>query len=163
MKLEFYKKLTNGGFKVVKNLKEFEISKKILERYVNLPAEYLIFLRGFESITNMSDTIWFNSNNDFNAESDNEFKWNEFELLSLEWSEDDDDELINIVDFWKNHIPIILSVKDGFQFLAICLENEKYGEIVHGREPVFEDVTKICNSFNELIYLFEKKEIENII
>lgn len=134
-----------------------------MKHYTNLPSEYLLFLTYFENISNDSDTAWFNLNTDFNGKSENEFKWNKLELLSLEWSEDDNKELINIRKFWKNHITIILSVKDGFQFLAICLEKNKYGEIVYGREPLFEDVKKVCTSFDELIDLFEKKEIQSFL
>ena len=161
--MELYKKLTTAGFNVVHALSKNEISKSLLERYANLPSDYLQFLKNFESISNSTNTTWFNLNSDFNGETGSEFKWNEFELLSLEWSEDDKEELMNIKEFWKFHIPIVLSVNDGYQFFAICLEDEKYGEIVHGQEPVFEDVSKICNSFIELIDLLEKKQISNMV
>ncbi|WP_405397578.1 hypothetical protein [Maribacter sp. Asnod2-G09] len=163
MHSELHQKLKNGGFKIVKSRNQFEISKKLVERYTNIPAEYLLFLKSFETIANSSDTAWFNSVQDFNEQSDNEYKWKEFEILSLEWSEDDDDELVNVAEFWNHHIPILLSVKDGFQFLAISLANENYGEIVHGQEPVFEEVTKICNNFNELINLLANNKLQNLI
>ncbi|WP_324027646.1 hypothetical protein QSV08_06765 [Maribacter sp. BPC-D8] len=158
-----HQKLKNGGFEIVKNRNLLEIPKKLVERYTNIPTEYFLFLKSFETITNSSDTAWFNSVQDFNEQSNNEYKWNEFEILSLEWSEDDDEELENVAEFWNRHIPILLSVKDGFQFLAISLTNENYGEIVHGQEPVFEEITKICNNFNELINLLENNKLQHLI
>ena len=158
-----HQKLKNGGFEIVKNRNQLEIPKKLVERYTNIPTEYFLFLKSFETIANSSDTAWFNSLQDFNEQSDSEYKWNEFEILSLEWSEDDDEELVNVAEFWNHHIPILLSVKDGFQFLAISFTNENYGEIVHGQEPVFEEVTKICNNFNELINLLENNKLQHLI
>ncbi|MDF4202095.1 SMI1/KNR4 family protein [Maribacter sp. SA7] len=156
-------KLIKAGFKIKNNSTELEIPKSLLKRYNNLPIEYLTFLKNFEEITNEDDTAWFNLIKEFNGNSESEFKWNEFELLSLEWSEDDNEELKVITGFWNHHIPIILSVKDEYQFLAISLEKEKYGEIVHGTEPEFENIKKVCNNFNELIDLLEKKELKNIV
>lgn len=156
-------KLIKAGFKIKNNSMELEIPKSLLNRYKNLPIEYLNFLKKFDEITNEEDTVWFNLIKEFNGNSENEFKWNEFELLSLEWSEDDAEEIKVITEFWNHHIPIIMSVKDEYQFLAISLEKEKYGEIVHGKEPEFENVTKVCNDLNELIDLLEKKELKNIV
>ncbi len=160
MELEVHNKLIKIGFKVQKNSMDFKISQTLLKRYVNLPEEYLTFLKSFERVTNTSDTVWFISNDDFNESTKNDFKWNEFELMSLEWSEDDDEELISIRKFWKNHIPILISVKDVYQFWAISLTDDSYGEIVHGQEPVFEETTKVCANFNDLIDLMENKEIK---
>jgi len=156
MKSEFYDKLTKGGFKVIKS--KIELPSSLLKRHKNLPQEYISFLESFESIINDSDTTWFLSVFDFNGKSNNEFKWNEFELLSLEWSEEDEEELNNITSFWNSHIPILMSVNNGFQFLAISLKDENHGEIVHGEEPVFEEVTKVCNNLNELIDLIGRKD-----
>lgn len=163
MELEVHEKLISIGFEVQKSLKDFKISQALLERYANLPEEYLIFLKSFERITNISDTVWFISNSDFNGSTENDFKWNEFELMSLEWSEDDEEEQINIREFWKNHIPILISVKDGYEFWAICLTDDQFGEIVHGQEPVFEETTRVCDNFNDLIDLMENKEIKTLI
>lgn len=156
-------KLIKAGFNVKKYTHEIEISKSLLNRYKNLPTEYLTFLKKFKEIVNETHTTWFNLSKEFNGTTENEFKWNEFELLSIEWSEEDVDELTTIAEFWNKHIPVIMSVKDQYQFLAICLEKEKYGEIVHGTEPAFENVTKICNDFNELVDLLERKGLQNIV
>ena len=160
--IKLNKKLIKGGFKVIENQTEIEISKSLINRYEDLPNEYLEFLRKFKEITNKEDTAWFNLNNEYIGITENEFKWNEYELMSLEWSEDDD-EIKKVQEFWNNHVPIIMSVKDEYQFLGICLEKEKYGEIIHGREPEFEKVKKICNNFYELIDLLEKKKLKNIV
>ncbi|MBE7646789.1 SMI1/KNR4 family protein [Tenacibaculum finnmarkense genomovar ulcerans] len=153
-------KLIRGGFKTVEYQIETDISRNLLTRYENLPIEYLTFLKSFKEITNKTDTTWFNLKREFDELTENEFKWNEFELMSLEWCDDDNDELKKIEEFWNQHVPIIMSTEDGFQFLAICLENEKYGEIVHGMEPEFENIKKICDNFNELLDKIEKRDLK---
>lgn len=157
-----HKKLITAGFNIKRHSTEIEVSKSLSKRYGKLPAEYLTFIKTFKEVINESNTTWFNLNKEFDGNPENEFRWNEFELMSLEWSEDDTDELEAITQFWKKHFPIVMSVKDGYQFLAICLETDKYGMIVHGQEPEFEDVTKICSNFTELIDLLVNKELEYI-
>ncbi len=119
------------------------------------------FLNQFKKISNSDETTWFNSIEDFNNELDNEFKWNEFELLSRDWCEGDEDELKMIEKFWVEHIPILMSVKHQYEFLAIDLTNEHYGKIVHGIEPEFENVIDYCKDFDALITLFENTENKN--
>lgn len=163
MQKKYIEKLKKGGLKVVESLKEQELSNVLLNRYKNIPSEYLTFLSSFERITNSTDTIWFNSNTDFSGTSDSEFKWNEIELLSIVWSEKDHTELEKISEFWDNHIPILISVKNGYQFLAICLLNKNHGEIVQGGEPEFEEVEKVCQNLDELINLIENRKLESLI
>ncbi len=152
-------KLRNVGFCVDEYLESSkrEISNNL---YNIIPKDYLEFLKSFESIHNPEETVWFNSINDFNEKSNSDFKWNEFENLSREWSEDDEEELKIIDKFWNEHIPILMSVKNQYEFLAINITKSNYGKIFHGKEPEFENVSEYCKDFNELISLFEKSEIK---
>jgi hypothetical protein len=150
----YIKKIEMAGFTVIPRKTKKDLPVEILKRYKNIPPEYLTFLQQFEQITNREDTAWFNSIEDFCEESDSDFAWNEFERMSLEALEDDETELRNIRTFWNNHIPIMLSVTE-YQYIAICLDSERYGEIVYGVEPEFEETLKVCDNFNELMDLFE--------
>ena len=153
--MDYLKDIEAGGFIVIRRKIPKELPAELLKRYKNIPPDYLTFLSQFEQITNQKDTSWFNSIEDFNGESDTDFKWNDFELQSLEALEGDEEEYDNVRIFWNNHIPILMSVTE-YEYLAICLECDRYGEIVHGIEPEFEETSKICNSFEELMALFEK-------
>ncbi|WP_285815477.1 SMI1/KNR4 family protein [Phocaeicola sartorii] len=144
--------LKNIGFIVQERLERKELSSDFLNRYSNLPADYLEFLQRFQIIANESDNVWFNSIEDFNGESDSSFRWNEFERMSLEAFTDDADESARIRKFWDCHIPIVMSVKGGYQYLCIDLSTENYGKVFYGVEPEFEDsVELVCNTFEELI------------
>ena len=153
--MNFFKTFETNGFTITLREKPKELSEDILKRYKNIPSEYLRFLKQFEQIINKEDTVWFNSIEDFNEETKTDFNWNAFELMSLESFEDNDEESDNIRNFWNNHIPILMSVRE-YEYLAICLESSRYGEIVHGLEPEFEETTKVCDNFEQLTALMEK-------
>ena len=111
--------LKNIGFVVTERLERKELSSDLQNRYSELPADYQEFLQRFQTITNESDNVWFNSIEDFNGESDSGFRWNEFELMGLEALADDKESCDMIRLFWDSHIPILMSVKDGYQYLCI--------------------------------------------
>ena len=116
--------LKNIGFVVTERLERKELSSDLQNRYSELPADYQEFLQRFQTITNESDNVWFNSIEDFNGESDSGFRWNEFELMGLEALADDKESCDMIRLFWDSHIPILMSVKDGYQYLCIDLSPE---------------------------------------
>ena len=103
--------LKNIGFVVTERLERKELSSDLQNRYSELPADYQEFLQRFQTITNESDNVWFNSIEDFNGESDSGFRWNEFELMGLEALADDKESCDMIRLFWDSHIPILRNPK----------------------------------------------------
>lgn len=156
--------LKNIGFIVTERLERKELSSDFRNRYSNLPADYLEFLQQFQTITNESENVWFNSIEDFNGDNDGGFRWNEFELMGLEALEDDEESCDMIRQFWDNHIPILMSVKDGYRYLSIDLSPQNYGKIYHGVEPEFEESAEfVCDSFNQLLEMLSSNENEDIL
>lgn len=145
---------TKNGFVIEPRNTRKQLSDEITRRYKTIPKSYLDFLNQFMVIANRQDNFWFNSIEIFNNESNQVFKWNDFELQSLEAFEDDKDEQINIKDFWDQNLPIAFSVIGEYQYLAICLNEDNYGEIVYGVEPEFEESEKVCDNFDQLSDLF---------
>ena len=152
--MDYLKIIEEAGFLVTRRNEHKGLSDNILSRYKKIPTEYLNFLNQFETITNKEDNVWFVSIEDFNEETETDFTWNAFELMSLEAFEEDKEESERIRKFWDNHIPILMSVRE-YEYLAICLTEDRFGEIVHGIEPEFEEVSKVCNNFEELIDLMK--------
>lgn len=120
----------------------------VLKKFCNIPESFLNFLQYFKSITSKDETTWFLCANDYADETDDAFKWNEFELMSLEAADSDKEWKKSIKEWWNNRLPIILSVKDGYSFWAIDLSD---GTIVRGGEPEFEEVSVIADNFEEFI------------
>lgn len=156
--------LKNIGFIVTERLERKELNSDFLNRYSNLPADYLEFLQQFQTIANESDNVWFNSIEDFNGEADNGFRWNEFELMGLDALQDDEESCNMIRQFWDNHIPVLMSVKGGYQYLCIDLSPENYGKIYYGIEPEFEESAEfVCESFNHLLKMLSSNEKEDVL
>jgi len=63
--------------------------------------------------------------------------------------------LSDIKSFWDKHLPILMSVKNGYSYVAIGIGEFNNGRIFYGTEPEYEDVAIIANSF----YEFKEKYI----
>ena len=122
-----------------------DIPDIIRERYA-VPEQWADFIRGAHICENSTATKWFLTFEDYSTVSDG-FQWNEFELQSLDVC-DNDEEKESIISFWDIHLPIILSVENGYSYYAVNTEN---GCVVSGHEPEFEECTVIADSFSAFI------------
>lgn len=138
--------------------KNLNLNAEFTERYSNFNDEYSEFLKCFTEVISNDEKTWFLCQNEYNNMSDMAFKWNEFEELSLEVAEDDEEWKKDIKQWWDKKVPIIMSVRDGYTFFAIDLENNS-GEIVRGEEPEFEETEVVANSFFEFLDMLIKGEM----
>ncbi|MCF0116183.1 MAG: SMI1/KNR4 family protein [Erysipelotrichaceae bacterium] len=130
----------------------------IRDRYNNIPEEFIDFLTMFKSITSADETTWFLCNDDYTDDSEDAFRWNEFEIMSIEAAGDDNIWKDEIVKWWTTKLPFILSVNNGYSYYAIDLENSN-GTIVRGEEPEFEDTVVVANSFDDFICKLINEEL----
>jgi len=147
----------NGWDIAKKSGLQLNLDSSIIARYKEIPNEYLEFLSVVEKCVTPNETTWFICENEFNNSSDIEFKWNEYELLSLEAAMEDAVWKSEITAWWDNHLPIVMSVEGGYSFYAIDLTN---GAIVRGYEPEFEEVDKMANNLEEFLGLMMSNSIE---
>ncbi|MEC0090800.1 SMI1/KNR4 family protein [Paenibacillus macquariensis] len=138
---------------------ELNLNERIAARYKEIPEGYLEFLKRVKTCVTPSEKTWFVCEDEYNDNSDTAFKWNEFELLSLEAAESDEKWKSEITSWWDNYLPIVMSVDDGYSFYAIDLTNDR-GAIVQGYEPEFEEVEKIANSLEDFFQLIMSNTIE---
>ena len=119
-------------------------------RYHNPPAEWVEFLSCVRSCVSPGETTWFLCLDDFERQDEDSFRWNEWELISLQAAMDDQDTewQSSIKAFWDNHLPICLSVKGGYGYYAIRLSD---GAVVHGTEPEFEETREAAPSFGQFL------------
>ena len=118
-----------------------------------MPAEYIQFLEQVRCCVNAAGTAWLLTQEDYIGTSDLAFRWNGFEVMSLEAAGNDSDLANSVTRFLECHLPIAMSTKSGYAFLALSLMTEDYGRVVMGREPEFEDIVAVCDSFRELLLL----------
>lgn len=119
-------------------------------RYHNPPAEWMEFLNCVRSCVSPGETTWFLCLDDFERQDEVSFRWNEWELISLQAAIDDQDTewQSSIKAFWDNHLPICLSVKGGYGYYAIRLSD---GVVIHGTEPEFEETREAAPSFGQFL------------
>lgn len=84
--------------------------------------------------------------------NNNGFQWNEFELLSLESTDNDS----SVITYWDKNLPIFMSVDGEYSYYAINTEN---GNIVIGYEPDFEEFSVVADDFYTFIGKITSGEI----
>ena len=69
-------------------------------------------------------------------------------MLSLESAEGDQAWTDEITAFWDRHLPIVLSLENGYSYYAISMED---GSVVYGSEPEFEACKPVASSFEAFL------------
>lgn len=142
-----YDALRKKGWTISRrNVSPCSLPACISNRYSNIPDEWVMFINSFSDCVSPDKTVWFLCADDFVRQGDDVFRWNEFELMSLQAAVDENDAEWKsaVVRFWDGHLPICLSVASGYEYYAIRMLD---GVIVHGAEPEFEETTETAPSF----------------
>ena len=140
-----------NGWNAELTVQKPELPESAIERYKFIPQGWLDFVRCFKLISNGADNIWFLLPEDFADRADDEgFRWNEFELISLEAASDDEEWQKKIRAFWDNYIPVVMSVAGDYHYYAVGIRT---GEIFEGWEPEFDQVQMVAPSFTDFIEL----------
>lgn len=128
----------------------FKLPEEIQDRYKSFPSDWVMFISNYQSVVNSNETSWFLCSSDYEMQDEDSFRWNEWELISLQAAIDDNDVAWqdSIRKFWDKHLPILLSVADGYDYYAIRISD---GVIVKGSEPEFEDCSEVAKSFHDLL------------
>lgn len=157
---EFMAWATQNGWELtVKSDSHLHLSSSITSRFKKLPNEYVAFLSAVAKCVTPNEATWFVCEDDFNHKSDTAFKWNEFELLSLEAAAGDSDWQSEITAWWDHYLPIVISVDGGYSFYAMDLTRDR-GAIVRGYEPEFEEVERVANTFEEFLAMLMSNSIK---
>ena len=120
----------------------------LARRYPRCPEDWLALLASVRSLVREDGGAWFLCGPDYVGQTDSAFRWNEWELLSLEAAGDDAAWRAEIRSFWDAHLPIVLSVAEGYAYYALSLAD---GSVVQGSEPEFEDCRTAAPSFRDFM------------
>lgn len=147
--------LSRCGWHVVRRrLGEDLLPRELQTRYPRLPAELESFLSNLELCCNSKDTVWFLTRENYLPTPDDRFRWNEHELMSLDAADDNDDEMVRIRAYWDRHFPFLFAVHSDYDYLAVDLSHETYGQIVHGYMPEPEQSSLVARSFADFVEMF---------
>lgn len=146
-KLRVY--LRSQGWKLEMNQRtESVLPDEIYNRYKNIVPQWYDFIEGLNALVSEDETTWFLCFKDFYEQNEDAFQWNEWERISLESAGDDVEWKKEIRAFWDIYFPIVMSVKDGYSYYAMSMEN---GAIVYGCEPEFEECETVADSFDDFM------------
>lgn len=110
------------------------------------PEMVIRWVSSFSLLSNSDETVWFLSRDDYSTGAEGAFAWNECEQLSMQ-AATTDEEAGAVSRFWKHHVPVLLSVRDGYEYLAVRDD----GAVVHGAEPEFEEAVVVFSQFEDLL------------
>jgi SMI1 / KNR4 family (SUKH-1) len=148
---DFIKELLNFNWQFESADKDIsvDIDNAIDGKFAKTNNDLIPFIKSFNTLANEEDNTWYIPLEDYLKEDETEgFAWNEFEVESLEYAEDES-QITAIKNFWNNHLPFMMNVKNGYAYLAIVLNGEDKGKIVSGNEPEYEETVTIASSLDE--------------
>jgi hypothetical protein len=147
---EALKQLQQQGWNVEKREQPKEVNAEVFRRYNWMPSDVLQFISETKSVISPENKAWFQTSDNFNNTTDSAFKWNQWELLSLDCAQKERDGAwaTSIKSFWDTHFPIFMSVKSGYGYFAVEKSTLK---IVQGFEPEFEETLPLADNFLDLL------------
>jgi hypothetical protein len=132
----------------------FHLPVAISARYPRLPDSLFEFLSGLTQCVDQSQTTWFLCQSDYEGTSGAAFRWNEWEQLTLEAAQDDPKCKAEVRAFWDVHFPFLISVHSGYAYHAVCISTDRFGQVVEGSEPLFEETSPVADSFESFLKKF---------
>jgi hypothetical protein len=145
----FLRSATEHGWKIIKKAQpNIALCGEVSQRFPVLPDDYRYFLERVASCANAGQAVWFNCEGEFNGDvPELAFSWNDFEKMSSEWSEGDE----QVTRFWANHLPIMMSVHSDYAYVALQYEGDQCRSVVWGWAPEFEEAAVCAETFAEFI------------
>lgn len=126
---------------------QFRLPAAVAARYPRLPDALVGFLSGLTHCVDRSETTWFLCQGDYDGSNDVAYRWDEWERCSLDAANGDARLMSRIRAFWDIHFPFLFSVQAGYAYHAVCTAGDRFGQVVAGREPEFEEVSVVADSF----------------
>jgi len=147
--------LVQLGWSVERLSQRQTLPDEILKRYPGMPLDHREFVETTGIVASPSATAWLVTSCVFTGTSDLAYAWNEWEQQSLEAAEKDLALRTSIERFWDRHLPIVMSVKSGYAYLALDLNTL---QIVRGEEPLYEESSLLASSLHEMFSLVVNRD-----
>jgi hypothetical protein len=167
MDKDFLLKVTNKLQEKKWYIKSYMESVKIVfnedftNRFFLLPEDFKFFVSHIKSAVSNDEQSWFLCFDDYNNPEADSFQWDQYEKISLDAAKEENDSVwvSEIKSFWDCYLPIMISLRSGYSYIAIGVCDNNFGKIFHGIEPDFEKVTLLANSLTEFLGNFINEDI----
>ena len=136
------------------------LPNELRARYPAVPPAVIDFLGRLEVCHNAEENVWFLTAEDYRKTDDDGFRWNEYEVMSLDSRKGDPSAAARIRAFWNDHLPIMLAVHSDYDYLAVRVAEPKRGPIVHGVEE-WENPSRIAPTFEAFLQSFAAEATSN--
>jgi hypothetical protein len=149
---EAIQQLRQKGWQVRESqTKTFQFPPDLEERYGDPPTSVVELMSGIAECLSPDKKAWILCQADYAGESECAFRWNEWERISSRATDGDPEFEAEVSAFWDDHIPIYMSVRDGYSFAALGLRGPNKGRIVEGCDPDFEEVSFVADGLVEFV------------
>lgn len=126
-----------------------ELTSKIVERYGNLPEDWLQFFQKMENFSHEEGSCWFLTLEDYkHRDEDMMFSWNYIEQICEKIADGDEAAMGEVKKFWDTHFPILFDVSEVFRVYSIQLSD---GCVVMCEEPLFLKGNTVATSFSDFL------------
>ena len=148
----FFDRLQSRGWKIERYEGASPGVPEALRRRYPAAEQWLSWIGGVKSAVSGDEAVGLLCAEDYAGQSATAFRWNEWELLSLESAEGDPAWEAEIRRFWDLHLPIVMSVAGGrYSYHALSAAD---GAVVSGGEPEFEACERTAGSLREFAEKF---------
>lgn len=124
------------------------VPTSIAQRYSWLPNEVVDILQQLHMAVATDQKAWFITCHILSGRSNAAFRWNQWETDSLAAAMGDKDWQDSIRDFWDSHFTLLMSVRNGYGYIAI---RKGDNAIVAGEEPEYEETRRVAKDLAELV------------
>lgn len=148
---EFIQWLSAQNWKIIPAETATPIPEDVLSRYGHaIPQSWLNFAGKLAKCEDQTGNKWFLVGPDFKpAKTEDDWSWNELELMGLDAAGKDKKWAKEVTDFWDTHFPIYLCTDPEYYYYAIDIED---GSVITSTEPDFEERAKrVAGSFPEFL------------
>lgn len=115
--------LGSKGWAITFAHEKHHLPASILQRYDWLPDDIILLACSIDLAVSPEEIAWFLTWEDYHGTSDSHYRWNEWELFSLETSteESNPEAADRITGYWDDHFPLFLTTggKLGYGYAAI--------------------------------------------
>lgn len=149
---DYLQRLRQQGWAVTERPgQKLRLPPEVAARHPNVPRSLAEFLGGLAACVDATQTAWFLCEADYAGTAGAAFRWDEWELMSLDAACGDPLLIAEVRGFWDAHLPFLLSVRSGYEYYAVRTAADGFGRVVAGREPEFEEASVVTESFEHFL------------